>query len=389
MGYCPYGGCLGRCPQSRIDKGLQRGGDPSYCLICKAAGRTTKFRRALVQPSGSGGKPQAGSDDSKAIKDLVAKNEALEKKVAELASKASSLDHGSATETKAVSTEEQAVQEELQAERRVLKALLDIDQCARGAIGDYDGLVAKARARVAKLDEQRRAFKPVDVQLQQSLHHLKEVRDKHSKNTAAVEATQEAIKELQVKLAEQQAKAAASIAVVHAAEAEVSAKKVAVATHPSTQEPGPDAEQGQASQLTAATVRGFFHALPPSVAGHPHGQEAIKGVMELLEMLDQAAKAANVDQHLPPTAVPTTPSAETAASQSAGSGVGSAAVVETDRQMDLDDETLQQMAEAAVEPATSADVEVVAARTRKVTETQARLSKVRKVVSLKKAGSVL
>ena len=57
--------------------------------------------------------------------------------------------------------------------------------------------------------------------------------------------------------------------------------------------------------------------------------------------------------------------------------------------MDLDDETLQQMAEAAVEPATSADVEVVAARTRKVTETQARLSKVRKVVSLKKAASVL
>ena len=63
MGYCPYGGCLGRCPQSRIDKGLQRGGDRAFCLICKTAGRTTKFRRALVQPSGSGGKPQAGSDD--------------------------------------------------------------------------------------------------------------------------------------------------------------------------------------------------------------------------------------------------------------------------------------------------------------------------------------
>ena len=120
-----------------------------------------------------------------------------------------------------VPSAEQSVQDVLLAERRVLKGLLDIYPCARGAIENYDDLVTKARARVSKLDEQRRAFKPVDVQLKQSLDHLKEVRGKHAKNTAAVEATQEAIKELQVTLAEQQAKAEASAAIVYAAEAEV------------------------------------------------------------------------------------------------------------------------------------------------------------------------
>ena len=375
MGYCFHGGCPGRCPPSRIDKGLQRGGDPAYCLVCKAAGRTTKFRRVPGLASGGSAKSQAGGGDSKTIRDLVAKNAALEKKVAELAAKAPSSDHGHATEAKATSTEEQAVQDELQAERKVLKGLLDIDQCARGAIAGYDDLVVQARARVAKLNEQRRAFKPVDVQLQQSLNHLKDVRDRHSRNVAAVESTQEAIQELQVKLAEQQAKAAASNAIVQAAEAEVSAKKVAVATNPSTQEPGTDTPQVQASQLTADTVRGFFNALPQSVAGHPDGQQAIKGVMQLLEMLDQAAKNAIAVQQPPTDAALTAP----------GAGAHAGA---TDGQMALDvvDETLRQMAEAAVEPATSADTETVAARRKKVAEAKIRIAKVRRTASLKKGS---
>ena len=113
------------------------------------------------------------------------------------------------------------------------------------------------------------------------------------------------------------------------------------------------------SELTAESVKGFFQGLPNAVSAHPDGQQAIKQVMELLEKLDTAAKAAMAAK-APLSCAPASPAGQEAEDTL------------QDMQMDLDDEVLQQMAEAAVGPAEEGGSSEED-RATKVAETKARL----------------
>ena len=104
------------------------------------------------------------------------------------------------------------------------------------------------------------------------------------------------------------------------------------------------------SASTAQAVKSFFHSLPAPVAGHPEGIQAVEQIMALLEKLDTAATQV----------------------QATGQQVATAAAPQEDSSMQLDDEVLEQMAEAATAPA--ADGEAEEARTQRVAETKARLS---------------
>ena len=109
-------------------------------------------------------------------------------------------------------------------------------------------------------------------------------------------------------------------------------------------------------------MRAFFGALPNTVAGRPEGQEAIKTVIQMLEQLDQAARSEQ----------------GTAASASGGS-LQQPPAPDGEEDMEIDDESLTQMADAAVEEAGDDSEEALAARQAKVAETKYRLAKVRKV----------
>jgi len=239
MGYCPYGDCMGKCPQARIDKGLRRGGDPAYCLLCRRAGRTTKFERA----------PGSGSD-SAAIKELKAKNALLERKCAELA-KAGPADTKVLAQNEVSTEEQKVVLDKLQEECKILKGLQDIAECCRPAMGNYAELVDGCKERVRVLRERQRNLKPPDIQLQQSLNHLKEVKERHAKGVAAVEASEKALLELQAKLTEQKSKSAASLLLVQSAETEVAAKKAAVGEVHSEEESAPKEQSRGDVQLSA------------------------------------------------------------------------------------------------------------------------------------------
>ena len=130
-------------------------------------------------------------------------------------------------------------------------------------------------------------------------------------------------------------------------------------------------------------MRSLFEALPSTVAGHPEGREAIKTVMQMLEKLDQAAKVEQTAN------LPATGQSGLATAALPDDSIAIAALPQ--EPMELDDETLSCMAEAAVPPAAADDGEDAReVRKSKVAEAKARLrsdpglaTKVRKTLAKK------
>ena len=80
-----------------------------------------------------------------------------------------------------------------------------------------------------KLDAKRRGLKPVDDQLVQSRARLNHLQEKHKKEAKAAQGTEQHITELQIKLAEQLARAAATAAEIDSAKGEISLLNLAAA----------------------------------------------------------------------------------------------------------------------------------------------------------------
>ena len=117
------------------------------------------------------------------------------------------------------------------------------------------------------------------------------------------------------------------------------------------------ASQGQTSIVTAQAVKGFFQTLPPMVSEHPEGIEAVKQVMALLEKLDSAAKLAGANDQ-----------------ENGGASAGPLSQPHpgAEEEMQLDDDLLDQMAEAAIAPAGDGEGEAEARKVR-VSEAKNRL----------------
>lgn len=130
--------------------------------------------------------------------------------------------------------------------------------------------------------------------------------------------------------------------------------------------PAQSAQPVIVSAITAQAVKGFFRSLPTTVAEHPEGVQAVEQIMARLDKLDSVAALAQANT--PPAQVGHRPpgTAEAVAAMVAEGATDGGA-------MDLDDDLLTHLAEAAVPEGASGED-----RPSQVAEAKARLSKVRK-----------
>ncbi len=250
----------------------------------------------------------------------------------------------------------------VKAVQRQIQQLKDLDPTLREALceakGGYDAFIADLEKQRQDVFARHRGALPLDVRKSKSEAHVRNMQ----RNKDAADAK---LLELQQQKTDLDQKLAAQAAIITEADAKLQAAKLeaaAIAQAAAAQVWTLDARvapavQSQASFVTATAVKSFFQSLPSEVAGHPEGAETITQVMVLLEKLDSAAK-----QVAAPSAAE-----KTAEEQEQGGD------------MELDEETIEQMAEAAV-PQVSGDNEAaVQARATKVQQAKANISKVRVV----------
>ena len=323
MVQCCKSGCKGACPLNVVYRASQADGVPAKCFECGQKYRLPPGTHKQIDKSGH----NALQQEIQRLKSELA--------AAKTASSAKALANSPTTSEEAsLSAEQQAATAELNKARDTLRKLENTpeDMCAflQRPLAE---LVAEQKALVQSLDAKRRGLRPVDEQLKQSRSRLTGLQTRHERETKAAAASEKQIAELQIKLADQHAKAAATFCDIEKAKTELAQLNLAAAA----EVPGGDAasteqaSQGQTSVVTAQAVKGFFESLPPTVAQHPEGIAAAKQVMGLLEKLHSAAELAGAN------------GAEDGSAQSAQS-------VQPD-DMQLDDDLLDQMAEAATAPA--------------------------------------
>ena len=332
---CGKQGCTGTCPLSVVRRSNQKDGIPAKCLVCD---------RKYKLPPGSAAKPQApeagqGSGIKKELEALKKELEAL--KAAKPAGEAPAGKPQPAAEATPLSDTDKAAANALHKQMQQLKELgPELRAALCEAKGGYDTFLASLEAQRQAIFAKHRGSLPIIVQKQKAEQFLKSVQKSRDDAEAALTELQRQSKELEDKVARQVHSLAEAEAKLQTATAEVaSITQAAAQQQAAAGDLQPPPSQQQASALTAHAVRGFFQTLPAQVAEHPEGVEAVQTVMALLEKLDSAAKTAGSEAAS--SAQQTEPEAQQAGAEA------------SPPDMQVDDATLEFMAEAAVPPAGS------------------------------------
>lgn len=257
--------------------------------------------------------------------------------------------------------------------QKKIQQLKDIDPDLREVLcegkGGYAAFLAQLEGELQQAWARQRVQLPLAQQKASAEAHLK--RKQKARDDAACELQElvEQQTELQREIAQQQVVLAETEAMLR--QAKLDAVSIAEQATAELRGDGATYSLCQSSIAIATTVKDFFQKLPPEVVGHPEGQETIQQVMLLLEKLDSAAKTA-VQQA---GARAATEAAAPATSSDGPTGVPvqtPAVAPPVEEDMQIDEDLLYQMAEAAVPPAGESDGDE-AARQARVDETRDRL----------------
>ena len=353
---CAKPGCTGSCPINVIRRSNQKDGVPAKCLVCD---RRYKVPPDNVSPAKQQAKPACSNSNPSVHKELLA----LKKELATLKAAKSPCEAPTGSlpsaETLALSDEDKAAVKALQKQIQQLKELgPELRSSLCDPHGGYDTFVARLEGKRQAIFAKHRSTMPLEVQRQKCQQFLKGVQKHRDDAESELADLQRQRSDLDEKIARQAQCLADAEIKLQAAKMEAATLAQAAAEQSTAAAGSIDqARQGQASIVTAQAVKGFFQTLPPMVAEHPEGIEAVKQVMSLLEKLDSAAKVAGAsDQE----------------NGKAPAGPPSQPLPMADEEMQLDEDLLDQMAEAATAPAGDGEGEAEARRLR-VSEAKDRL----------------
>ena len=299
---CSKPGCKGSCPIAVVRRGLQADGVPAKCLECDRRYQLPPGTASSPQP-----KPGATAADSKLqakLKSLEARCAALEKEKAS-GFTSCEVEAGPADDSR---SKEKVLREKI----RWLETLptayhLTISEDGKG----YAEVVQAAKAQLQQLQAEKRSALPLDQRKANSEAFLGRMQKQHDGLIRAVATLHEQQAELAKVTAQKEAELEAAATRVEQAKLEVAEITEQFAAQVRGE---PVAHKAPCSEVTATAVKGFFQSLPTAVSAHPEGQQTIQQVMQLLELLDAAAKSAGGDG---------------TAATSPGSGIASAGLLPT------------------------------------------------------------
>lgn len=350
--HCLNPSCKGTCPRSVVEQGLRgKGYYPARCFECNRPYKVVPGDA----PSAPRQRQQAASETNRLqkleaeIKSLKAQNNSLQSVAAAAATGAAPPAAGAPPDDGISAADKQATK----ALQKKIQHLKDMDPELRDVLCEGKGGFAVFLAQLE--DELRQAWarqrdqKPLAQQKASAEAHLK--RKQKCRDEAAGELQRLTMQqaELDTKLVLQKSALAEAEAALQ--QAKLDAVAIAERATAELRGDGKTASYTQASIVTATTVKDFFKQLPPAVAEHEDGKQVIKQVMVLLEKLDAAARAQAA-------AASSTPEKLGAAASAAEASLPGAQLAGEDEEMQIvNDDLLDQMAEAAVPPAGEADGE--------------------------------
>jgi len=354
-----------------VARSNQKDGVPAKCFEC---GRKYKV------PAGGAGPPQKQPGKKQALQD----NPEVKKELMAVRKELAALKASVATSTKPDESSlgeqgaEPVLQAELKAARTEISALRELDETLHGLIqGGYEAALAAAEAKRDTILARQRGGLPLKAQL--------------SKAQAFVEFTSKRLEAEQKKadkLADQQAELAEKIEQQKGATAQMVAKLTsakaelaAISAKVSAENGLPDAadEPLQSSGVTQQAVADLC-----TFASNPGVQMALVGAgMPKDQQARVVAALAAVSGCLPATcAAPGAPAATAAATRTAHDDAEP-----QEEDMQLDDDLLQEMAEAAIAPGEPGDGNAASDRKVKVAEAKARITSLAKVKKMGKKSA--
>ena len=377
---CRKKGCTGTCPHSVVKAGRSALGVPAKCFEC---GRPYQLNDPVVTPGNrrapaatATAKPQepngSGASPGSLHKELLA----LKKEVADLRASKPKTTGAAQPGTEQTQSHSEALplsaddKTAVKALQQQIQQLNDLGPELRTALcepkGGYEHFVASLEAQRQAIFAKHRGSLPLDLQKQKSQAHLEAMQKRKNEAQAGLEDLQKQQAALALQIEQQQRTLTETETKLQAAKIEAAtiaqaAVQAAARQISEAAGAGVSAPQRAVSAVTAQAVKSFFQTLPPTVAQHPEGIDTVRQVMALLDKLDAAA--ANADERERPATDSMPPGAPTAAPEPSP----------LHEQMQLDDDFLDQMAEAATEP--SGDGEDIEARKERVAAAKARLQK--------------
>ncbi len=351
---CTKAGCSGTCPLHVVLRSNRQDGVPAKCFVCD---------RKFKVPPGAGLQPKQPKNkqllgDPSIKKELEAvKKELQALKAAQVAP--------TATEVTATAGDcaDTGLQAELKAARTEISFLRSMDATHHGLIRDgFGAALAAAEAKRDSILARQRGGLPVKAQLAKAQAHVESTAKRleaEQKKSQQLAAEQTALAE---RLAQQTAATAAAATKLSAAKAELAAISAKVSAENGAPKEcdnglqgGSVTKQAVADLCTFAANPGVQQALV--AAGMPEDQQA---------RVVSALQAVSVGF---PSLAATCPQPPGSGQEDAANG---SAIDE--ELMELDDEFLTQMAEAAVPPAEPGGDNGAEERRARVAETKARLS---------------
>jgi hypothetical protein len=369
---CTKASCTGRCPRTVVEQGLRGVGFvPAKCLICS---------RPYKLVAGSGTPPTAGkrqqTSEAHRLQQLQAENKSLKQQLQASATTAAAA-AAAAADPALASRDDGATPNPHKAAAKALQKkiqqLKDFEPEFREELcegkGGYAAFLAQLEGELQQAWARQRVQLPLAQQKASAEAHLKRKQKAHDDAASELQNLVDQQKELEREIVEQQVVLAEAESLLR--QAKLDAVSIAERATAELRGDGIAHDHRQSSIVTATTVKDFFQQLPHEVAGHQEGQQTIQQVMLLLDKLDSAAKIVVQQQGI----LAATEAAVPAASSDELTGIQvqtPAAAPPIEEDMQIDEDMLSQLAEAAVPPAGESEGDEVARQTR-VDETRDRL----------------
>ena len=354
---CVRRGCSGTCPLRVIEAGFRPGKTRAVCFECGQEFAKPNFtledfvvQEARRKGKGKGGNARKDQDgqprghEKELKKQLAAANAKLAALQAAGAADRKDAPGGSGAASDPAGASEgggapgpagpQAAVKVLQKRIQQVKYMdPTLREALCAASGGHEALLKSLEDELAGVWAKQREQKPLDEQKASAEAHHKRMQKAKDDATSKLEDLRREYTEIAAKIVEQQAAVAEAEAKLQKAKLEV----VTVAERAAAELRGANLCD---SAVTATAVREYFDRLPPEVASHPEGQDAIKTVMDLMHKLDGARQVAVAGAGRGPVAAAAAAAAAPGAPGALGAlGVGVLAPTVVD---DSDEEMVQE-----------------------------------------------
>ena len=380
---CNKPGCAGLCPLNVVLRSNRADGVPATCQVCGRKYKVPPGTSTKICESKGGGKGKTG--DTEVQRELRALKEEL--KQLKLSTTGTTNADVLASDAVAVDDVDAHLQAELKVVRGELAALRELDPKLHGLIqGGYNEAIARAEATREALLARRRGGLPIKTQLAKAEAFVEFTSKRFESEQAKGDSLMAQKADIENKITVQAEATAAASARLGTAKAERAAIAARIAADTS-EDQMPNGDGGDPLHGTVAARQAIADLC--TFASNPGVQQALvaAGMPEDQQTRVVAAMGTIATNRLGPAPEPAR-SATGATTARTARVMGNAA--DQTVSMELDDELLDEMAEAAVPPAGEGDAaaedrktSVAATKARlksKASDMEARLSKVRKML---------